>query len=127
MRPRAHNIVIGQRVDSAKLSQAKLLRHRMTPAEQGLWQAIRNNLLGGLHFRRQQVVSGFIVDFYCHFAALAVEVDGPAHKRRADYDIERDRMLCALGIRVLRVSNEAVMDDLAGVLAKVAGAAAEGT
>ncbi len=75
MRPRAHNIVIGQRVDPAKVSQAKLLRGRMTPAERRLWQAIRNKLLRGLHFRRQQIVSGFIVDFYCHSAALAVEVE----------------------------------------------------
>ncbi len=122
MRRQARNIVIGQRVDGAKLSQAKLFRRRMTPAERRLWQAIRNNLLG-LHFRRQQIVSGFIVDFYCHSASLAVEVDGPSHERNADYDAERDQVLAGLGIHVLRVTNEAAMNHLRKVLARIAGAA----
>ena len=97
MRRQARNIVIGQGVDGAKVSQAKLFRRRMTPAERRLWQAIRSNLLHGLHFRRQQIVSGFIVNFYCHSASLAVEVDGPLHERNADYDAERDRVLAGLG------------------------------
>ncbi len=42
----------------------------MTPAEKILWQELRANKLG-VHFRRQQVIAGFIVDFYCHKAALA--------------------------------------------------------
>ena len=123
MRRQARNIVIGQRVDVAKVSQAKLFRRRMTPAERRLWQAIRNNLLHGLHFRRQQIVSGFIVDFYCHSASLAVEVDGPLHERNVDYDAERDQVLAGLGIHVLRLTNEAVMNHLRKVLAKIARAA----
>ena len=47
----------------------------MTPAEKLLWQEIRANKLG-VRFRRQQVIQGFIVDFYCHQAGLVVEVDG---------------------------------------------------
>jgi very-short-patch-repair endonuclease len=37
----------------------------MTPAEKILWEELRANKLG-VHFRRQQVIAGFIVDFYCH-------------------------------------------------------------
>jgi len=36
----------------------------MTTAEKKLWQAVRNDRLDGFHFRRQQVIHGFIADFY---------------------------------------------------------------
>lgn len=54
----------------------------MTPAEKALWEELRANKLG-VHFRRQQVVQGFIVDFYCHQAALVIEVDGDQFGARA--------------------------------------------
>lgn len=57
------NIVTEQRVTKAKLERAKELRREMTPAEKLLWQEIRANKLG-VRFRRQQVIQGFIVDFY---------------------------------------------------------------
>ena len=84
----------------------------MTPAERRLWNCLRANRLGGLQFRRQQVIDGFIVDFYCHAAAVVVEVDGPVHDDRADYDAERDRILTARGLRVVRFTNEQVNGSL---------------
>ena len=71
-------IVTGQRVTKEKLQRAKELRREMTPAENLLWKEVRANKLG-VHFRRQQVIQGFIVDFYCHRAGLVVEVDGDVH------------------------------------------------
>ena len=59
------NIVTGQRVTKEKLQRAKELRREMTPAEKILWQEVRAKKLG-VRFRRQQVIQGFIVDFYCH-------------------------------------------------------------
>jgi very-short-patch-repair endonuclease len=59
------NILPGQRVTKEKLQRAKELRREMTPAEKILWEKLRANKLG-VHFRRQQVIAGFIVDFYCH-------------------------------------------------------------
>ena len=58
------NIIFGQKVDSAKVERAKELRRQLTPEEKTLWQQLRCNKLQGLHFRRQQVIDGFIVDFY---------------------------------------------------------------
>ena len=57
----------------------------MTPAEKILWQELRANK-PGFHFRRQQVIAGFIVDFYCHKAALVVEVDGDIHHLKQEED-----------------------------------------
>ena len=62
----------------------------------------------GLHLRRQQVIDGFVVDFYCHRRALVVEVDGGVHERQTSYDGERDRLLAERGLRLLRVPNEEV-------------------
>jgi len=72
------NIVTEQKVSKEKLQRAKELRREMTPAEKILWEELRANKLG-VHFRRQQVIAGFIVDFYCHRAGLVVEVDGDIH------------------------------------------------
>ncbi|MCG2785555.1 MAG: endonuclease domain-containing protein [Anaerolineae bacterium] len=116
------NIVIGQKINPAKAQRARELRQKMTPAEAVLWQALRANRLGGFHFRRQQVIAGFIVDFYCHAASLVIEVDGGIHKQQIEADRERERILVERGLRVLRFQNEQVLNDLAGVLAHILAA-----
>ena len=60
-------------------------RRDLTLAEKILWQELRGNKLG-VHFRRQQVIAGFIVDFYCHMAALVLEVDGDIHDLQQEED-----------------------------------------
>jgi len=119
-----HGIVTGQVVDDAKAGRAWELRRHMTREERILWKALRTNRLGGLHFRRQQVIDGFIVDFYCHAAALVVEVYGPVHVEQAGYDSERDQILSARGLHVLRVTDQAVQQDLPAVLSLIAALAA---
>ncbi len=88
-----------------------------------LWQRLRENRLGGLHFRRQQVIDGFIVDFYCHAAGLVIEVDGPVHRLQHQSGEERDRVLGGRGLTVLRVTNDQVRHDIdavaQGILATV--------
>ena len=92
----------------------------MTFEERTLWRVIRNNALAGLHFRRQQVIAGFIVDFYCACARLVIEVDGPVHIGRKDYDAERDQALSELGIRILRLRNAFIRENIAMALDRVA-------
>jgi very-short-patch-repair endonuclease len=121
----ARNIVVGQKVAAVKLQRAKELRRAMTGAERTLWERLRGNRLHGFHFRRQQVIDGFIADFYCHAAGLVVEVDGGVHAQQAAYDSERDRVLSQRGLRVLRIGNEQVEKNLDGVLACIAGACEE--
>jgi very-short-patch-repair endonuclease len=116
------NIVIGQRVDAVKVQRAKELRRKMTPEERILWERLRGNRLEGLHFRRQQVIDGFIPDFYCHAAGLVVELDGSVHDDRLAYDAERDRVLSKRGIRILRIRNERVKQGLSEVLETIAAA-----
>jgi len=106
-------------VTREKLELARDLRRRMTPQEKILWHALRNDALGALHFRRQQVVAGYIVDFYCASAKLAIEIDGGSHLDRTEHDALRDRALSEIGIRTLRVSNSEVDRDLDGVLRRI--------
>jgi very-short-patch-repair endonuclease len=115
----ARNIVIGQNVKSAKVQRAKELRHDMTAAEKALWQAVRANRLNGWHFRRQQIIGGFIADFYCHAAALVVELDGGVHESQQEYDQERTEIIKMYGIEVVRFQNETVLNHLPQVLQEI--------
>jgi very-short-patch-repair endonuclease len=113
-------VVRGQPIDPVKLARAKEMRRAMTPAETLLWKALRTNQFHGYHFRRQQVIAGFIVDFYCHAARLAVEVDGAAHTGQEAYDAERDQVLAGHDVRALRIPNEDVERRLPDVLTLIA-------
>jgi very-short-patch-repair endonuclease len=127
MQAETRRVVRGQKVAKAKLERAKLFRRDMTPAERLLWARLRRSQLRGLHFRRQQVIDGFIVDFYCTTAGLVVEVDGPVHDTQPEYDAERGAILTAHGIRILRVSNEDVQQRVEAVLVRIAAHAMETT
>ena len=73
----------------------------------------------GVHFRRQQIIAGFIVDFYCHKAALVVEVDGDIHDLQQEEDARREKVLREMGLRIVRFRNDEVEKELAGVVSRV--------
>ena len=111
-------IVYGSHCE-AKRSLARRMRREPTPAEARLWHALRGSQLGGCHFRRQQVIDGFIVDFYCHAAGLVAELDGGVHLSMGEYDAERAGILERRRLRVLRYSNDQVFRCLDRVLAEI--------
>ena len=100
------------------MRRARELRKQPTRSEHILWEALRKNRLG-TKFRRQQWIGPFIVDFYAPAAKLAVEVDGPHHVLQAEYDRERQAVLESLGVRFVRVTAEAVLNELEVVLAAI--------
>ncbi len=91
----------------------------MTQAETKLWKRLRANQLKGLHFRRQQVIFGFIVDFYCHKYKLIVEIDGDVHDNREELDLARENILIQNGFRIIRFKNSQVENNIEEVLTKV--------
>jgi very-short-patch-repair endonuclease len=113
------NTVISQKISSEKRQRAKELRQNMTPEETLLWRALRTNKLAGWHFRRQQIIDGFIVDFYCHAASLIIEVDGGIHATQKEQDAEREAHLVSRCFRILRVWNDEVNHDIDAVLRKI--------
>ena len=111
-------IITGQK-PAEKLPLAQQMRRQSTEAEAKLWYYLRAGRLNGLHFRRQQVIDGFIVDFYCHSAGLVIELDGGVHHAQADYDAERDRILRERGLRILRFPNTDLERNCPAVLASI--------
>ena len=105
---------------SAVLAQrARRMRHASTPSEQRLWLKLQGCKLG-VSFKRQVVLGGrFIVDFYAACARLAVEVDGGYHAECPLADARKNRALCRLGYRVLRLEEELVMQHAEVALARI--------
>ena len=95
----------------------------MTAAERRLWHALRTKQLYGLHFRRQQAIQGFIVDFYCHRLRLIIELDGAAHDETIDYDAARYMVLSSLGMTIMRYQNDQVFQSLDTILTEITQAA----
>ena len=103
---------------SDTLSQARSMRGQPTNIERRLWRFLRDRRLAGAKFRRQHPVGPYIVDFFCAEAGLVVELDGGRHAEpqgRAR-DENRDRELCGMGLRVLRLRDGDVARNLDGVL-----------
>ena len=123
--PRVPHIITGQKADADKVAFARQLRREMTPEETLLWSRLRGNRLRGLHFRRQQLIHGFIADFYCHAAGVVVEVDGGIHDEQPEYDAARDLAFGTLGLLVLRFRNEEVTGQMSAALERIAIACAE--
>ena len=103
------------------LFRRRELRRKMTEAEKILWSRIRNKQLKGKKFRRQYSIGGYILDFYCPEAKLAVEIDGPIHRQEISqkYDSARTKFLNALGVKVLRFTNEDILTRLDEVLREI--------
>ena len=101
---------------------ARQHRSSLTESEARLWSRLKARQLG-VTFRRQVPVGGeFIADFLAPSIGLIVEVDGAYHARRQGRDASRDRKLRRLGFRVVRISAELVLTDLAAAVALVRAA-----
>ena len=99
---------------------ARSLKRNMTDAERHLWQHLRGRQLGGVKFRRQQIIGSYIVDFVSMEHKLVVELDGGQHAEQADYDAARTDFLNRAGYRVLRFWNHEVLTQTTAVLEKIA-------
>jgi len=69
-----------------KKAYAKFMAKCPTLSEQRLWEVIRHDGI----FTKQEVLFGYIVDFYCAKVSLAIEVDGSVHADQIARDKRRD-------------------------------------
>ena len=118
MRDQGPRRLTGERWEGLK-TLAREMRHKPTPAEDALWQALRDRQVAGIKFRRQHVFDPFIVDFYAAEVRLVVEADGPIHERTPEQDALRVAYLESLGLIVLRFTNDAILTNLPHVLAQI--------
>lgn len=98
---------------------ARELRKNMTKEERHLWYDFLRQYEP--RFLRQRPVEGYVLDFYCAKARLAVELDGSQHYQEAGerHDQLRDSRLGQRGIQVLRFSNLDVNRNFQGVCEKI--------
>ena len=87
------------------LKNAKALRKNMTEHERILWFKFLRKY--PIRFYRQRLVGNYILDFYCHRARLAIEIDGSQHYDNENelHDRKRTLYLNSLGIQVIRYTN----------------------
>jgi len=93
----------------------------MTAAERKLW----HQYLRTFEFRvlRQRPIDYFIVDFYCPTLKLVIEIDGDSHytEQGQDYDRERSQRLESYGLKVIRFTNQQVLENFDGVCEEIEG------
>ena len=101
------------------VSNAKNLRKNMTKEERHLWYDFLRSY--PVKFLRQKIFGKYIVDFYCAEAKLVVELDGSQHYEATgmESDAERTAYLSQYGVRVLRIPNNEVNQNFAGVCAYI--------
>jgi very-short-patch-repair endonuclease len=92
----------------------------MTPPERRLWSVLKTRP-EGFKFRRQHPLGPYVLDFFCHETALAIEVDRLAHELGSNpqRDIRRDEWIAEQGVRTLRFRAIDMRDNLEGVLTSI--------
>ncbi len=105
-------VIQGAAIAARKLARARSFRRQPTPAEATAWSLLRGRRILGLKFRRQQVIAGFIVDFYCASLRLVLELDGAIHDDpvHAEYDVIRTQILSMLALDVLRIRADRISE-----------------
>ena len=102
------------------------IRHRFHPtqAENVLWELLKSKKLEGYKFRRQHIIDKFITDFVCLKHKLVIEIDGLVHQlpENKARDLARTEALTHLGFKVIRFSNETVLNETDTVLKEILSA-----
>ena len=90
-------------------------------AEVKFWTKVKGKQISGLQFYRQRPLGKYIVDFYCPAGKIAVEIDGGQHyfDENIRYDLDRQKDLRSLGLRIIRFTNTEVLNNIEGVVAKL--------
>lgn len=91
-------------------ANAKSNRDNMTKAESVFWSFAKSSGLGQ-KCRRQYIIGRYIVDFFFRKSMLIIELDGGYHstEQQQDHDSTRQDYLERQGYRILRFTNEEVL------------------
>jgi very-short-patch-repair endonuclease len=61
----------------------------------------------------------YIADFYCPDLKLIIEVDGPMHNLKIEYDRTRTEEMAKVGLQVIRFTNDEIIADIGLVIEKI--------
>ncbi len=101
------------------VSNARTLRKNMTPEEKHLWYDFLKRL--PFNVRRQHNIENYVVDFYIAEKKIVIEIDGIQHstQEHREADKQRDAILSAWKITVLRYSNDDIRNNFNAVCADI--------
>ena len=97
--------------------QAREMRRHSSPAHKALAERLAKADLGRYTFKRHAVVGSAIVDFNCHVLGMAIDID----EEGEDSVIakRRDKSLESVGIRVMRIKAQDILENMDAVLARI--------
>lgn len=105
-----------QQRNSWKAEKARAMRACPTECEAILFDALRES---GFQFHTQVQIGPYIADALIDRGRTVVEVDGPIHDSRKDYDLASDRYMWNQRYRVIRVTNAEVKENPLAVVKKI--------
>lgn len=80
------------------------------------WKQVRAKSFHHIDFDRQRIIGNYIVDFYVKKLGLIVEIDGWSHDVKKYYDEIRQKYLESLGLKIFRVTDFDVKNNLSVVM-----------
>jgi very-short-patch-repair endonuclease len=94
------------------------LRKKTSLPEQFFWEQLKTSIIK-TKFLKQQLIHGYIVDFWAPAEQIVVELDGIQHLSRREKDAQRDQVMRSHGILVLRFPAQIVFSDLNYVFERI--------
>ena len=110
------------RKPSYMISLARQFRRNPTHAEKVLWNALREKNFFGHHLRRQAPFGRYVFDVYCAKKRIAFEIDGDSHDTKAIYDKNRDMDAGGYSVKVIRLCNDKILENIEDVLDSIENA-----
>ena len=100
-----------------KLQQrARALRKAGNLPEVVFWKQVHKGNVWKIDFDRQRIIGSYIVDFYIKTLGLIIEIDGESHNDKDQYDKIREDYLISLHLRIFKVTNFRILNDLDNVM-----------
>jgi len=103
---------------SGTVAKARDLRRNATDAEKRLRRALKT-AFPDLKWRFQVPFGLYYADFLCFSKKRVIELDGGQHATAPAYDAVRTRFIEREGYRVMRFSNNEVLENAEGVIAQI--------
>ena len=97
--------------------QAREMRRHSSPAHKALAERFAKADLGRYTFKRHAVVGSAIVDFNCHVLGMAIDIDEEGEE--SVIAKRRDKSLESVGIRVMRIKAQDILENMDAVLARI--------
>ena len=96
--------------------KARELRKVGNLSEVLVWQQVSRGKFKCYDFDRQKIIGNYIADFYCTNCHVILEIDGQSHDNKTEKDRERDEFFESLGITVIHILANDVLNRLNDVM-----------